>query len=275
MSDTSENASVTSPQTIGSAGQVLTANGNGTTSWTTPSGGGSGANTSLSNLTSPTSINQDLIPSTNGSISLGTNIKTYNNACISGGISNGGLIPTIDLSNYFLKDSSNSISLDWSNRQLKIGSSTTLDWSSSQAKDGSNIPSISWSVRELNNSDGAISVAWNSYSLQMAGAETLNWGDKTLLDSSGNLSINWQNRSLVDTSQALAIDYNVRTLYDTAQNPSVDFSSTDRLAVSKVLNIISLSSDPASGNAGDIYFNSTLNKLKFYNGTAWETVTSA
>jgi hypothetical protein len=33
-------------------------------------------------------------------------------------------------------------------------------------------------------------------------------------------------------------------------------------------------SDPGSAAAGDIYYNSTLNKLKVYNGTAWETVTS-
>ena len=34
-----------------------------------------------------------------------------------------------------------------------------------------------------------------------------------------------------------------------------------------------LSADPSSGNAeGDMYFNTTVNKLKTYNGTAWETV---
>jgi hypothetical protein len=35
-----------------------------------------------------------------------------------------------------------------------------------------------------------------------------------------------------------------------------------------------LSSDPSSPSAGDMYYNTSLNKLKVYNGTAWETVTS-
>lgn len=33
--------------------------------------------------------------------------------------------------------------------------------------------------------------------------------------------------------------------------------------------------DPTPAAAGDMYYNSGTNKLKFYNGTAWETVTSA
>lgn len=36
------------------------------------------------------------------------------------------------------------------------------------------------------------------------------------------------------------------------------------------LHAIALSSDPATGRIGDIYFNTTDNKLKFYNGSAWE-----
>ena len=34
----------------------------------------------------------------------------------------------------------------------------------------------------------------------------------------------------------------------------------------------SLASDPASGVAGAIYFNTTSNALKFYNGTSWELI---
>lgn len=36
------------------------------------------------------------------------------------------------------------------------------------------------------------------------------------------------------------------------------------------LHAIALSSDPATGRIGDIYFNTTDNKLKFYNGSVWE-----
>lgn len=34
----------------------------------------------------------------------------------------------------------------------------------------------------------------------------------------------------------------------------------------------SLSSDPASGTAGAIYYNTVSNSLKYYNGTSWTTV---
>lgn len=48
----------TLPNSNGTNGQALTTDGTGTLSWAS---GGAGANTALSNLTSPTSINQDLI----------------------------------------------------------------------------------------------------------------------------------------------------------------------------------------------------------------------
>lgn len=34
-------------------------------------------------------------------------------------------------------------------------------------------------------------------------------------------------------------------------------------------------SAPSSPKEGDVYYDSTAKKLKFYNGTAWETITSA
>jgi hypothetical protein len=36
--------------------------------------------------------------------------------------------------------------------------------------------------------------------------------------------------------------------------------------------IVSLSTDPGSGVAGEVYYNSTSNVLKFYNGTAWTSL---
>lgn len=40
------------------------------------------------------------------------------------------------------------------------------------------------------------------------------------------------------------------------------------------VNFAPLASDPAGATKGDMYFNSTSNKLKVYNGTTWETITS-
>ncbi len=57
------------------------------------------------------------------------------------------------------------------------------------------------------------------------------------------------------------------------------FNSTGNLRV-KIkkegqVNFAPLAADPATPEEGDVYFNSVSHKLKLYNGTGWETVTSA
>ena len=47
--------------------------------------------------------------------------------------------------------------------------------------------------------------------------------------------------------------------------------SVSRLNLTPV-NVMSASADPASGNAGDVYYNTTSNTLKVYNGSAWVAV---
>lgn len=46
------------------------------------------------------------------------------------------------------------------------------------------------------------------------------------------------------------------------------------IEMQSVLNLKSLSSDPETSNsaAGDIYFNTTVNKIKVYTGSAWLVV---
>lgn len=53
--------------------------------------------------------------------------------------------------------------------------------------------------------------------------------------------------------------------------------STERVRVKSQgqMRFVPLASDPSGAEAGDVYYNSTTNKLKVYNGTAWETITSA
>lgn len=36
--------------------------------------------------------------------------------------------------------------------------------------------------------------------------------------------------------------------------------------------IVNLASDPGSANAGEIYYNTSLSKLKFYDGTTWSEI---
>ena len=82
------------PGADGSNGQVLTTNGSGTLSWETPAS--SGANATLSNLTSPTSINQDLIFQSSKQIKnlnkllMGTSTENYVGAPIE--INTGGAL---------------------------------------------------------------------------------------------------------------------------------------------------------------------------------------
>ena len=52
--------------------------------------------------------------------------------------------------------------------------------------------------------------------------------------------------------------------------------STERVRVKSQgqMRFVPLAADPSGAEAGDVYYNSTTNKLKVYNGTAWETITS-
>jgi hypothetical protein len=52
---------------------------------------------------------------------------------------------------------------------------------------------------------------------------------------------------------------------------------TERVRVKSTgqMRFVPLASDPSGAEAGDVYYNSTTNKLKVYNGTTWETITSA
>ena len=41
------------------------------------------------------------------------------------------------------------------------------------------------------------------------------------------------------------------------------------------LHAVELSTDPANGRIGDIYYNSAVKELRFYNGTSWQTAGGA
>ena len=52
---------------------------------------------------------------------------------------------------------------------------------------------------------------------------------------------------------------------------TISTSSGDNVAMQVPLNLKNLASAPATvdSSAGDIYYNTTTNKVQFYNGTAW------
>jgi hypothetical protein len=87
---------------------------------------GSGANTTLSNLTSPTAINQSLIPGVNKT--LGTTGSAWSSLTVEN-IYGTSIGDNFDVTNRRLKDTGNNISIDYQIRQLKSGTTTKLDWS--------------------------------------------------------------------------------------------------------------------------------------------------
>ena len=135
---------LTLPSAQGSANQVLTNNGSGTLSWTTPT---VYSNTSLSNL-STTSINQSLLPSINDSMNLGSSSKNWSAIYFTSLMDNNDSI-ILDNSRNLLDSSGNSsintddralynslnvLSLSYENRTLNNDYGPVLDWSASTLK---------------------------------------------------------------------------------------------------------------------------------------------
>jgi len=92
--------------------------------------GGGGANTNLSNLASPTSVNQHLIPSADATFNLGSTSKFWNN--IYAGALTDATSVIVNLQSRTLFDSSNTPALQWdANRQTyDAGGLLSTDWNS-------------------------------------------------------------------------------------------------------------------------------------------------
>jgi hypothetical protein len=73
---------VTLPAAQGNAGETLQNDGAGNLSWAVPTDVDAFANQNLSNLNTPTAVNQDLLPSTDVTESLGTTLKRWLNGFI-------------------------------------------------------------------------------------------------------------------------------------------------------------------------------------------------
>jgi hypothetical protein len=118
------------PAAQGLTGQVLTdSDGAGTLTWTTPSG--TGANTSLSNLSNPTSINQYLLPASNNLYNLGSSSLGWQSANIIALDDSSG-VQAIQVYSRILDDTGGNPSVDWANRDLKDSSGNVqLAWSTS------------------------------------------------------------------------------------------------------------------------------------------------
>jgi hypothetical protein len=96
------------PPDNGVSGQVLQTDGAGVTSWTTPA---TGANDTLSNLASPTNVNQTLRPSVNETFDLGTSTRRYR--YVDAIQMNYGGIESVNARDRLLRDANAFPSIQW------------------------------------------------------------------------------------------------------------------------------------------------------------------
>lgn len=177
-------------------------------------GGGGGANQHLSNLLSPTAVNQALSPDAGGTRDMGTVTEFWNNCY---------------LNQLWDSQGSGTMSIDVNNRRLAHSTSgnTTVDWDSMRLTDNTNLLAADWSTRSLVDAGGTfISIDWANRELDDAGANTaLTWNNRRLIDSTGAISAKWEDRQLLDTTSVVAVDYANRELLDASGNLIVNWNA--------------------------------------------------
>jgi hypothetical protein len=125
---------------------------------------GQDANVYLSNLVSPTAINQSLLVNANNSFDLGSSAIAW--ATVYAYSLVGGLTaPSIDLHIGTASDLSGIVSIDWQNRLLDdFATLPSLDWQKRQLF--STLPteliSIDWQARQLKNNSGLTTLDWSA-----------------------------------------------------------------------------------------------------------------
>jgi hypothetical protein len=111
----------------------------------------------------------------------------------------------------------------------------------------------------------SIGTTSTSYALTVQGAiYANNDGSSVGLYVNSNGAIRGIGDLYIDTAAASNKDL----IFRPNVNERVRIKSTGQMR------FVPLASDPSGAQAGDVYYNSTTNKLKVYNGTAWETITS-
>lgn len=263
------------------AGSGITVTPSGSNITIAATGGGGGANTALSNLTSPTAINQTLIAGGGGGILSDTAPQT-----------------SIDWENRLLVDSVgvNSIQWDSGNRYLIDSSAiAVLQWDASLHSGSIIINANLVPTADTSFNLGNVGFAFNNVYVGKlkddSGVNTIQNFDRNLMDSSGILSIDWTGRTLqnpsgvttvdygagvlADLAGSISIDFNTRQLSDSLGTLLVDYSNGGTVFGGNFLRLPNFAADPGSGNPGDCYYNTTVNKIKVFTGATWETVTSA
>jgi hypothetical protein len=97
-----------------------------------------------------------------------------------------------------------------------------------------------------------------------------------IYDAGGSLQAAFGIESISTNSFQLASTSSIRFYAGAAIGNIVTEPTNERLRIKSTgqVRYFPLASAPTGAEKGDVYFDSTLNKLRVYNGTAWETITS-
>lgn len=279
------------------SGQVLTANGTGGATYTTLT---TGANTALSNLTT-TSINQDLLPSADLARNLGSSSLRWLNLFV-GTVNSGSTALTVQ--------SGASSSADTASVTLQSGNESGAHVSgdvniASGTNTGSTIAALSGNV-SLKSGNSTNSVSGNILITSGSGISsgTTQMGTGTVssgTSGTGSTTIYTGGTSGSATGASGAIQItsgNVSNASATGVTGNITVESGDNAGsgdsgkitlktgsitsgnqgvvevIARALTLPIHSSDPSTAVAGDEYYNSTSNLIKFYNGTSWIAITS-
>lgn len=171
---------------IPSAGspQVFIKNDDGfSTNWVALGGGGGGANQALSNLTSPTAVNQSLIPGSDLTLNLGSLIRRYNIHYVAE--VRGDSEPSIFVTDRELYDANGLLSVNWDSRELLNTSELpVMNWSAATLTGASN--GFVWTL--LNNTTGA-----SGWAAPSGGTPVGTFNAIAFYDGAGNLSVGQSN----------------------------------------------------------------------------------
>lgn len=123
------------------------------------SGGGSGANTTLSNLTAPTAFNHDLLPGSNNTLKIGDGTHKILSLDVTS-INNSGQT-VIEVNAFTTLDNTGQTSIDFNSRNLDDSTGNlSVDWEQHLAFDTASIQSINYDARTLSGPVGPNTVAW-------------------------------------------------------------------------------------------------------------------
>jgi hypothetical protein len=178
------------------------------------SGGGSGANTTLSNLTSPTAINQHLLPNADATFNLGSNTSRFSN-----------------LYTELITDGSNNGAISITDRQLisPDGSTAAIDWSgASNIQVNKNFAMQSSNTLIFKNST---SLQWELSDTTPAGIMVVDGSDRLALSAPVDLQLTSNGDLIVDSGAGYDIYVNNEVVslksYNSLVAPSLQFFDKD------------------------------------------------